>query len=393
MNEAKREGAARVRTTTTRVHVSSSRGVFMISVAAELADMHPQTLRMYEARGLIEPKRSPKGTRLYSQEDVERLRRIQEMTAELGMNLAGVERVFELEEQLESMGRKVAALERRANELKAEVQRLESLRRELRAEIVPYPRGGEIVRRSDVQRFKVPVERNFRALRELRESWGLALPFNQRMEIHVRTDVDRGEEGEAQAAALTVSRAGLLSRLAAGLGAVSLGGAAAAGLATATGAQSGSSSDRAVLQFALTLEHLQATFYAEALRAGKLSGEPRQFAQTVGAEERAHVGYLSQAIGPGAAKAQQFQFGDALSDQASFIATAVMLEETGLAAYNGQAANLSPDALARVGRVISVEARHAAWARALAGEQPAPVAIDVPINASQAQKALRRFTA
>ena len=67
----------------------------MISVAAELADMHPQTLRMYEARGLIEPKRSPKGTRLYSQADVERLRRIQEMTAELGLNLAGVERVLD----------------------------------------------------------------------------------------------------------------------------------------------------------------------------------------------------------------------------------------------------------------------------------------------------------
>ncbi len=79
----------------------------MISVAAELAEMHPQTLRMYEARGLIEPKRSPKGTRLYSQADVERLRRIQEMTAELGMNLAGVERVFELEQQLEATSRKV----------------------------------------------------------------------------------------------------------------------------------------------------------------------------------------------------------------------------------------------------------------------------------------------
>ena len=108
--------ARRVRTTT-RVQVSSDRGVFMISVAAELADMHPQTLRMYEARGLIEPKRSPKGTRLYSQEDVDRLRRIQEMTAELGMNLAGVERVFELEEQLESLQRKVATLEKRAREL------------------------------------------------------------------------------------------------------------------------------------------------------------------------------------------------------------------------------------------------------------------------------------
>jgi MerR family transcriptional regulator, heat shock protein HspR len=145
-------------TTTTRVRVSSDRGVFMISVAAELADMHPQTLRMYEARGLIEPKRSPKGTRLYSHKDVERLRRIQEMTAELGMNLAGVERVFELEEELESMSRKVAALEKRARELNAEVTRLEALRRELRAEIVPYERGGEIVRHRDVQRFKIPVE-------------------------------------------------------------------------------------------------------------------------------------------------------------------------------------------------------------------------------------------
>src|SRR5580700_356921 len=121
-----------IKTTTTRVEVTSDRGVFMISVAAELAEMHPQTLRMYEARGLIEPKRSAKGTRLYSHEDVERLRRIQEMTAELGMNLAGVERVFELEEQLQTMERKIKTLERRAEELKSEVERLEQLRRELR---------------------------------------------------------------------------------------------------------------------------------------------------------------------------------------------------------------------------------------------------------------------
>src|SRR5437660_10307671 len=103
-----------VQTSSTRVEVSSDRGVFMISVAAELAEMHPQTLRMYEARGLIEPKRSPKGTRLYSHADVQRLRRIQEMTAELGMNLAGVERVFELEGQLDRMTRRMEALERRA---------------------------------------------------------------------------------------------------------------------------------------------------------------------------------------------------------------------------------------------------------------------------------------
>jgi MerR family transcriptional regulator/heat shock protein HspR len=145
--------------TETRVKVTSDRGVFMISVAAELAEMHPQTLRMYEARGLIEPKRSPKGTRLYSHEDVERLRRIQEMTAELGMNLAGVERVFELEGQLDSMSRKVAAFERRARELKAEVERLEELRRALRAEIVPYERGGQLVRQGDLKRFRIPIER------------------------------------------------------------------------------------------------------------------------------------------------------------------------------------------------------------------------------------------
>ena len=131
----------------------------MISVAAELADMHPQTLRMYEARGLIEPQRSPKGTRLYSHKDVDRLRRIQEMTAELGMNLAGVERVFELEEKLEGMERKLRAFERRAAELKSEVERLEKVRRELRAEIVPYVKAGAIVRNADLKTFTVRAER------------------------------------------------------------------------------------------------------------------------------------------------------------------------------------------------------------------------------------------
>ena len=126
------------RRTTTRIEVSADRGVFMISVAAELADMHPQTLRMYEARGLIEPKRSPKGTRLYSYSDVERLRRIQEMTAELGLNLAGVERVLELEAQLERARRRAESLERELAEARTE---LDAARRTLRGELVPYRRG------------------------------------------------------------------------------------------------------------------------------------------------------------------------------------------------------------------------------------------------------------
>src|SRR4051794_20345834 len=133
----------------TRITVSADRGVFMISVAAELADMHPQTLRMYEARGLIDPKRSPKGTRLYSQADVERLRRIQEMTTELGLNLAGVERVLELETKLERAQRRLDAMERRSDELQAEIEareaeiaRLEAIRQEVRAEIVRYEAPG-----------------------------------------------------------------------------------------------------------------------------------------------------------------------------------------------------------------------------------------------------------
>src|SRR5437868_7392865 len=118
-----------------RTTVSTNRGVFMISVAAELAEMHPQTLRMYETRGLIAPKRSPKGTRLYSQEDVNRLRRIQEMTAELGMNLAGVERVFELEAELDRARSRLSAMEAEAEKLREEMEaEIERVRRSFRAE-------------------------------------------------------------------------------------------------------------------------------------------------------------------------------------------------------------------------------------------------------------------
>ena len=117
----------------------SARGVYMISVAAELAGMHPQTLRIYEARGLITPKRSPKNTRLYSQEDVERLRRIQELTGELGMNLAGVEKVFELEEEIERMRRRMRALERQAERVQQELSaEIERVRRSVKRELVLY---------------------------------------------------------------------------------------------------------------------------------------------------------------------------------------------------------------------------------------------------------------
>ena len=117
----------------------NSHPVYMISIAAELAGMHPQTLRIYEQRGLIEPDRSPKGTRRYSQADVERLRRIQQLTSELGMNLAGVERVFELEGELEQMRRRMDRMGRRAEQMRKEFEaEVERVRRSFRRDLVRY---------------------------------------------------------------------------------------------------------------------------------------------------------------------------------------------------------------------------------------------------------------
>jgi len=137
----------------TRIEVAIDRGVFMISVAAELAEMHPQTLRTYEARGLIEPSRSPKGTRLYSQADVEHLRRIQQMTAEFGLNLAGVERVLALEAELVELNAQLAAKALEAEEARRALEvELETLRRSMGANIVRYSGAGTaIVRAADAR--------------------------------------------------------------------------------------------------------------------------------------------------------------------------------------------------------------------------------------------------
>jgi MerR family transcriptional regulator/heat shock protein HspR len=134
----------------------------MISVAAELAGMHPQTLRIYETRGLITPTRSPKNTRLYSQDDVDRLRRIQELTSELGMNLAGVERVFELEAEVDRMRRRMRNLERHAERVQKELQKeLDRVRRSLKFELVPYePPGQALMPRGETEPgVRIPTRR------------------------------------------------------------------------------------------------------------------------------------------------------------------------------------------------------------------------------------------
>lgn len=120
------------------------RALFMISVAAELAGMHPQTLRMYERRGLLRPQRTAKNTRRYSQRDVDRLRRIQALT-ELGLNLAGVERVLAMEAQMDAMAAELRLLHARLDEaalaMRREVERIE---RSHRLDLVPVHHG-EIV--------------------------------------------------------------------------------------------------------------------------------------------------------------------------------------------------------------------------------------------------------
>jgi MerR family transcriptional regulator, heat shock protein HspR len=96
---------------------------YMISIAAELVGMHPQTLRIYEQKGLVRPQRTPGNTRLYSERDLERLRLIQGLTTELGLNLAGVEAVLALRDEVERLRRRVAGLERKLQEEVAKVHR------------------------------------------------------------------------------------------------------------------------------------------------------------------------------------------------------------------------------------------------------------------------------
>jgi MerR family transcriptional regulator, heat shock protein HspR len=120
--------------------VSDGTPRYMISVAADLVGMHPQTLRIYEAKGLVTPQRTAGNTRLYSDADLERLRLIQQLTTELGLNLAGVEHVIRLEEQIRRMQRTMERLEREMREAIAHVHK------HYRRDLVPYdPTGSELV--------------------------------------------------------------------------------------------------------------------------------------------------------------------------------------------------------------------------------------------------------
>jgi MerR family transcriptional regulator, heat shock protein HspR len=114
---------------------------YMISVAAELVGMHPQTLRIYESKGLVRPKRTPGGTRLYSDRDLERLRTIQQLTTELGLKLAGVEQVLRLEDEVQHMRARLARMERDMR------RAVNDVHRQYKRELVLYRPPTELVPR------------------------------------------------------------------------------------------------------------------------------------------------------------------------------------------------------------------------------------------------------
>lgn len=148
--------------------------------------------------------------------------------------------------------------------------------------------------------------------------------------------------------------------------------------------------DAKILNFALLLEYLEDAFYSDALANDVLSGELLQFAEEVSRHEAAHVELLRDALGDKARPRPSFEFGDATSDPGRFSSAAVLLEETGTAAYIGQGANLSSAVAVTAGRITSVEARHTAWIRDIAGRHPAPHAADRSMTEQEVSAAIQR---
>lgn len=171
-----------------------------------------------------------------------------------------------------------------------------------------------------------------------------------------------------------------------------MGAVGAAGTLAATSADSAPSPDRdiRILNFLLLLEFLQEDLYSEALAAGNLRGELERFARECGEHEREHVSSLRSVLGGQARTKPAFQFGDVLGREGRFAAAALTLEETAVAAYIGQAANLTPERRVAVARIVSVEARHAAWIRDFVGRLPAPNAADRAKTPEGAMATIRR---
>jgi rubrerythrin len=192
--------------------------------------------------------------------------------------------------------------------------------------------------------------------------------------------------GDASGSAERRSRGDVLKLGALGAGALLL---TRTGGAVAEAAGPSAEQDQKILNFALVLERLQAAFYSEALARASLTGELLEFAETVGEHERQHVEFLEKALGDAAGPPPRLELQAATRDAGTFGRTARMLEDAGVAAYNGQAANLTKKTLGPAAEIVSVEGRHAAWIRDILGLEPAPRAADPGAESAEIVRQLR----
>jgi len=170
-----------------------------------------------------------------------------------------------------------------------------------------------------------------------------------------------------------------------------LGAGAVLALPAIASAQPSRTQDIAILNYGLTLEYLEAAFYREAVARGALSGRLLQFAQVAGAHEAAHVTLLRRVLGSRAVAEPTFDFKGTTGAPGTFQSTAIALEDTGVAAYTGQAARVrQAPILQAAAQIQAVEARHAAWIRRIAGQRPAPFALDPSASMAQVLATLRR---
>jgi rubrerythrin len=149
--------------------------------------------------------------------------------------------------------------------------------------------------------------------------------------------------------------------------------------------------DARIFKLALEIEYAEEAFYRDALRGGALRAELREYARAALAQDGQHLRLLRRVLGSAAPARPRFVFGEKTKSERAFIETAAKLEDLAVAGYNGQATNLTKGSLAVAATIVSVEARHAAWIRALAGEVAAPDAVDKPITAAQVVTGLREI--
>jgi rubrerythrin len=196
---------------------------------------------------------------------------------------------------------------------------------------------------------------------------------------------------EAGGAVAGDSRADFFRKAAIGGGALVGGGALMGALPELALAKPSPKQDVAILNYALTLEYLEAAFYNEALKAGKLSGDTLQVTQVVAKHENTHVKFLKSALGSKAVKKPKFDFKGIPGDPKSFVATAVTLEDTGVKAYSGQATHISSPKIVKAAvSILVVEARHASRFRVIANEKFAPSAFGSAASMSTVLKAVKK---